>query len=427
MVVFDGYDLTVFGAVVPSLLAESSWGLTPVTAGTVGSMALLGMLIGSVLAGTLADHLGRRTTVLACVAWFSVFTLLCAIAPNPAMFATFRFLVGLGLGGLIPTASTLTNEYTEPSRRPLISVIMLSGVPIGGIIAASLGIGVLPAYGWRPMFFIGATGLVLILPLCMALLPESALWLRAGGKIERAEKLEARFGITPDMNDAPEASPSHSASSFFGRIGRLLSTPFTMVTVLFAVATVGTLFAWFGLGTWLPSLMRAAGFELGSSLFFTVVLYAGAVTGSLIMGYLGTKIGSLWTGAASSLMGVIGLAILLTQTGQPSPNTGMTYVALVLAGIGTHGTQCLIIAAVSNHYPHLLRGSALGFMQGFGRIGAVMAPQIGGWLQTGTSGIGSNFIAFGLGALIACVLLLSLVRVTEKGRAADRLVAQPSN
>ncbi len=117
IVVFDGYDLIVYGTTIPSLLAEPGWHLTPGTAGTIGSLAFVGMLVGALTAGSLADRLGRRRTIIGCVAWFSVFTGLCGLAASPEMFGGLRFLAGLGLGGLVPSANALTSEFVSTRRR----------------------------------------------------------------------------------------------------------------------------------------------------------------------------------------------------------------------------------------------------------------------------------------------------------------------
>jgi AAHS family benzoate transporter-like MFS transporter len=125
IVVFDGYDLIVYGTTIPSLLKERGWGLTPASAGFIGSLAFAGMLVGALGAGYLADRLGRRRTILWCTLWFSVFTALCAVATGPEAFGAFRFVAGLGLGGLVPSANALTSEFVSRRRRSAVSTIMM--------------------------------------------------------------------------------------------------------------------------------------------------------------------------------------------------------------------------------------------------------------------------------------------------------------
>jgi len=401
IVVFDGYDLIVYGTVLPHLFDEPGWNLTPARAGLLGNLTFLGMLVGALLAGTLADRLGRRRTILACTAWFSLFTALCAIAPGPEWFGGFRLLAGLGLGGLVPSANALTADYVGPRHRSVVATVMMSGVPIGGSLAAVVGLGILPHYGWRAMFLVALLAVVVVIPMCAWLLPESPAWLRARGREDDAVALETRFGLaSPDPVPTSDAQATHDRAARSG-LGALVRPPYTRPTVLFAAATLATLFAWYGLGTWLPQLMRTSGFDLGSALGFLLALNLGAVAGSLITAWAGTRFGPVRTGIAAATLAALGLLSLLTHSG-----TLATYAALVLAGVGTHGTQCLIIAAIASHYPARMRGSSLGFALGIGRIGAVAAPQVGGWLLAAGLGVDANFLAFAVAAALAGGLLL---------------------
>src|SRR6476620_3231275 len=128
IVVFDGYDLIVYGTTLPSLLKEKGWHLTPTSAGFIGSLAFVGMLVGALAAGLLSDRLGRRRTILWATLWFSLFTALCAFAPSAQSFGLFRLLAGLGLGGLVPSANALTAEFVSRRHRSTVSTMMLSGV-----------------------------------------------------------------------------------------------------------------------------------------------------------------------------------------------------------------------------------------------------------------------------------------------------------
>lgn len=371
LVVFDGYDLIVYGTVQSSLLAIDDWGLTPTTMGTIGSLAFVGMMIGALGAGRLADVLGRRRTILACSILFSTLTILCAFAPNPLVFGALRLLAGIGLGGLVPSANAMVAELVPDRWRSTMATLMMSGVPIGGSIAAVTGIWVIPAFGWEAMFLIAIIALVVVVPMGFRYLPETLSFNHRSG-------------------------PGARRGSGFGQ---LLRAPYARASVLFAVASLAILFAWYGLGTWLPSLMEQAGYDLGSALTFALALNLGAVAGSVVTAWAGDRFGAAPAAAAAALVAGIGLAVIMT-----TPPVGVVYAMLILAGVGTHGTAALLIAAVANHYPERLRGTALGWAMGMGRIGAVAAPQVGGLLLAAGLGVNSNFLVFALGAGLAAVL-----------------------
>ncbi|WP_284981161.1 aromatic acid/H+ symport family MFS transporter [Arthrobacter sp. efr-133-TYG-118] len=372
LVVFDGYDLIVYGTVQSSLITNTGWGLTKATAGTVGSMAFLGMMIGAIFAGRMSDSWGRRRTIIACAALFSLFTILCAFSPNAFVFGGLRLLAGIGLGGLVPSANALVAELVPAKWRSTIATLMMSGVPIGGSIAALAGIPLIPVFGWPVMFLVAAVALLVVVPLGMRFLPETL----------------------------PETLPPAEKAKQTVGFKSLLRSPYLGMSLLFAISTLVTLFAWYGLGTWLPNLMQLAGYNLGSALTFALALNLGAVVGSVATAWAGTRFGPIPTAIAAAAVAAVALAVLVA-----GPPVGLVYVMLVLAGVGTHGTQCLIIAAVASHYPAHLRGTALGWALGVGRIGAVAAPQVGGLLLAAGLGVNSNFLAFAGAAAVAAILL----------------------
>lgn len=387
--VFDGYDLIVYGTVQSSLITETGWGLNKATAGTIGSMAFLGMMIGAIFAGRMADSWGRRRTILGCAVVFSIFTVLCAFAPNAAVFGVMRLLAGIGLGGLVPSANALVAELVPTKWRSTIATLMMSGVPIGGSIAALVGIQLIPAFGWQSMFLVAVLALVIVVPLGLKYLPETLT------PVSAADKAAGQGPAKAAGKGRAVREPSGFSS--------LLRAPYLGVSLLFALATIATLFAWYGLGTWLPNLMQLAGYNLGSALTFTLALNLGAVAGSVITAWAGTRFGPIPTAIAAAAVAAGALVVLVT-----GPPVTVVYLMLVLAGVGTHGTQCLIIAAVASHYPGHLRGTALGWALGTGRIGAVVAPQVGGLLLAAGMGVNSNFIAFAGAAAIAAVLLAAV-------------------
>lgn len=381
LVVFDGYDLIVYGTVQSSLISETGWGLNKATAGTIGSMAFVGMMIGAIFAGRMADSWGRRRTILGCAIVFSIFTILCAFAPSAPVFGALRLLAGIGLGGLVPSANALVAELVTAKWRSTVATLMMSGVPIGGSIAALVGIQLIPAFGWQSMFLVAVLALMIVVPLGLKYLPET---------------------LTPVSATAMATGKDHAVTEPSG-FNSLLRAPYLGVSVLFALATIATLFAWYGLGTWLPNLMQLAGYNLGSALTFALALNLGAVAGSVITAWAGTRFGPIPTAIAAAAVAAGALVVLVT-----GPPVTVVYLMLVLAGVGTHGTQCLIIAAVASHYPGHLRGTALGWALGTGRIGAVAAPQVGGLLLAAGLGVNSNFLAFAGAAAIAAVLLAAV-------------------
>src|ERR687894_1566917 len=181
-VALDGFDLVVLGAVTPALLEYEPWGLTPPQVGAITSYGLVGMMIGALGIGTLTDVIGRRKAILISVVVFSVFTGLCALAPSPAIFGALRFLAGLGLGGLIPTAAALVLEYAHLRRGSSSITFMMTGYHVGGVLTALLAIPILPSLGWRAMFVIGALPALVLIPLMLRYLPESTSFLVARGR-----------------------------------------------------------------------------------------------------------------------------------------------------------------------------------------------------------------------------------------------------
>ncbi|HYU83882.1 MAG TPA: MFS transporter, partial [Kribbellaceae bacterium] len=266
-IVFDGYDLIVYGAVVPSLLQHPTWHITPGEAGSIGSYALTGMVIGTLCVGALTDIVGRRKIMFASIVWFSLAMGATALAPSPELFGVLRFVTGLGLGGVVPTAIALTVEYAPAHRRNFNNALMFSGFSLGGVLAAVLAINLIPSHGFRTMFWIGMAPLVLVLPAAYRFLPESISFLRARGRMAEAHQLAARHGVV--------AEPAAAGRSRWSALQLLFGRRHLAATVLFGVASFFGLLLVYGLNTWLPQIMRQAGYPLGSSLRFLLVLNVG--------------------------------------------------------------------------------------------------------------------------------------------------------
>ncbi|WP_210770800.1 MFS transporter [Qaidamihabitans albus] len=401
-IVFDGYDLIVYGSAVPGLLAEPGWGLGPAQAGAIGSYALVGMLIGALSAGALTDVVGRRRIMLAGITWFSALMVACALAPSPWLLGLFRFLAGLGLGGVIPSAIALTVEYAPRGRRQLYNALMFVGYSVGGVLAAVCALALAADHGWRPLMAIGAAPLVIVLPLAWRFLPESVGYLMGKGRYDEARRLARRYGIAIDPV-RQETSATATARTDPGGPTALFRDGRLAATLLFGLASFCGLLLVYGLNTWLPQLMREAGYPLGSALTFLLVLNLGAIVGTLVASVLADRFGPKPVTVTAFLLAALCLVVLSQRVG-----TGLLFAAVGVAGLGSVGTQILVNGYVAVHYPAPIRATALGWALGVGRAGAIVGPLFGGWVLASGIGFEWNFYGFAVPAL-AGALLVGLV------------------
>ncbi|MFB4313683.1 MFS transporter [Actinomadura sp. 21ATH] len=372
-VLLDGFDLVVLGTVLPVLLREHVWDLTPGTASAVTTAGLVGMMIGALVIGAITDVIGRRKALIIAVISFSVFTALCAVAPSAAVFGLLRFLAGLGLGGCLPTAITLVGEYARRGRSGSATTTIMTGYHVGAVVTALLGIAVIPALGWRAMFVIGAAPALVLVPLMIKFLPESESFLAA----ERS------------------AEPKSGVRTLFA--GGLVRT-----TLAFWIASFMGLLLVYGLNTWLPEIMRQAGYPLGAALSLLLTLNVGAVVGLVVAGYVADRRGIrpstiAWFGAAAVFLALLSVRL---------PSAGL-YAAVFLAGCFVFSAQVLVYAYVGRAYPAAGRATAMGAVAGVGRIGAICGPLLGGSLLSAGIAYPWGFYAFAVvGALGAVAVTL---------------------
>ncbi|NDV09280.1 aromatic acid/H+ symport family MFS transporter [Rhodococcus sp. IEGM 248] len=396
IIVYDGYDLVVYGATVPSLLAYEPWHLNASQIGAIGSYALVGMLLGALLSGWLASRVGARAIVLGSLISFSVIMGLTALAPNPEVFGLLRFLGGLGLGGVVPTVIALTVEYSPPSRRQFNNALMYSGYSVGGMLSALAALALLPENSFRIMYALGLLPLVTIVPLAWRYLPESAAFLAGKGRIIEARALADKFGI--DL-------PAPSATTSNGNMASLVTGPRRVPLLLLVVASFCGLLLVYGVNTWLPNIMRQSGYSLGSSLSFLLVLNLGAIVGALAASRAADRFGSKPVTVTSFLLAVV--AILALGTGLPV-SAAMAVVAV--AGLGTVGTQILVNGYVATYFGENERAAALGLSLGLGRVGAIVGPILGGWIASSALGVEWNFYAFAAFAALGCLAVALVSR-----------------
>jgi MFS transporter, AAHS family, benzoate transport protein len=400
--IFDGYDLVVYGAVVSTFLrdAHQIGAITPAMAGALGSYALFGVAIGALLAGSVGDVIGRRKVMLASYAWFSCGMALTALSTTAIEFGWMRFVTGLGIGSLVATTAALVAEYAPRDKKNLFIAISNGGIPLGSMLSAVLAMVLMDHIGWRGMFWIGAVPMVTLLPLAYFKMPESVAWLAARGRMDEARALSERTGVA-----IPAAAPSRDntlpASDKAGFAG-LFSAHYLFPTLVLGCMSATGLLLVYSLNTWLPELMLRAGFNAKGSLSFLAVLNGGSLLGALAASRAADRFGPKPVVAMSFATGAVALIVLTFNV----PLAALLAVVAVV-GLGTSGTQTLIYGFVANYYRTNVRAAGVAWCAGFGRIGGIGGPMLGSFLIG--AGLELDYIFYilaGLGVLGAALTLL---------------------
>ncbi|KIV75473.1 benzoate MFS transporter BenK [Pseudomonas sp. FeS53a] len=396
LLIFDGYDLFIYGVVLPVLMKE--WNLTPLEAGALGSYALFGMMFGALVFGSLADRIGRKKGIALCFVLFSSFTVLNGLADTPTEFGLCRFVAGLGIGGLMPNVVALMNEYAPKRLRSTLVAVMFSGYSLGGMLSAGVGIYMLPRFGWEAMFFAALLPL-LLLPLILWYLPESVGFLLRQGRVDKArailQRIDPQAGIgehdTLVLND--EKAQGTPVLELF-REGRGLRTLMIWVAFFCCLLMV------YALSSWLPKLMANAGYSLGSSLSFLLALNFGGMFGAIAGGWLGDRYNLPKVVVAFFVVAALSISLL----GFKSP-TPVLYLLIGIAGATTIGTQILLYATAAQFYGLAFRSTGLGWASGIGRNGAIVGPLLGGALLGINLPLPLNFMAFAIPGAIAALAM----------------------
>lgn len=393
----EGYDVGVLGAVLPALAEYKEWNLSPLALGGLGSYALIGMLIGALFIGTLSDLVGRKKMLLASMVIFTITQAGAAWAPTPELFGLFRLIGGLGMGGVIPVAAALTIEYSAPNKRSFNYGLMYSGYSLGIVAAALAALFVLPLGGWRAVIAIGAAPIVL-LPVIWKFLPESLEYLETKGRRSEAKALAATLQIADYRPVVPAAPVANGgpADPWWKTITTMFSRKYLRSTVFFWISLFCGLVLVYGLNTWLPSIMKKAGYDLGSSLTFLLVFSLASAIGGLLLGRAADKYGKKLILVVFYILGGLGIMLLVF------PNTMVVNLLFVaFAGVGSISTSLVLTGYIADYYPAKVRGTATGWALSFARLGAISGPLIGGWIAGSKLPFEANFAIFAGIAVLA--------------------------
>ncbi len=376
---FDALDVGILSFVVAALAVD--WNLTPTQMGWIGSVNSIGMAVGAVLCGILADKYGRKNVFMWTLLIFSLASGLSAFTTTLTAFLILRFIIGAGLGGELPVASTLVSESVEPHERGRIVVLLESFWAAGWILAAVISYFIIPEYGWR---------VALVLTAIPALY---AVYLRV--KLPDSKKYEA--------------ISKEARTSVMQNIKTVWTKKYARATTMLWVLWFMVVFSYYGMFLWLPSVMVMKGFSLIQSFEYVLIMTLAQLPGYFTAAWLIEKMGRKWV-----------LAVYLTGTALSALAFGFATDATMLVMFGmllsffNLGAWGAMYAYTPENYPTMIRGTGVGLAAGVGRVGGVIGPLVVGSLTAAGYGLGPIFTIFAIAIALAVIAVLVLGKETKQ-------------
>jgi benzoate transport len=393
----DGFDVLSISYASPGIAAE--WNLDRAALGMILPMELIGMALGSILFGWIADALGRRSTALGCLGIMALGMLLTPTSSSVAQLSAWRVFTGFGLGGLLAAINALTAEYSCVRRRHLCVAIMSIGYPVGGILWGRVATWLLTQYEWRSVFYLGFGVTALFIPLVYFLVPESPHWLvrkQPRGALERASRAMQRLGHPP-VDALPEVSMEMRRKS----MGDLFSPSLLPITAIVTVAYFLQITSYYFILKWVPKIVADLGFSAASAGNVLVFANIGGAVGGAILGLLTLRFDLKKLTIATMAMGGVSIALF----GQmPADLTAMSAIAVMC---GFFGNTAIVgmFALFAHAFPTHVRASGTGFCVGIGRGGAILSPIIAGFLFQWGFPLPTVALILSTGAIAGAVVL----------------------
>lgn len=398
---FDSMDTGLIAFILPVLAKE--WGLAPGQMGLIGSIGLIGMALGAVVSGTIADRIGRKKVFTITVLLYSIASAFCALSWNYQSLLVFRFLVGFGLGGELPVAATLVSEYAPSRVRGRFIVLLESFWGLGWIAASCIAYFFIPLYGWRMAFLIGALPALYVCLIRMHM-PESVRYLLAHGRVGEARQIvvslerQLHVPVAPFVSEK-ETVPVVAKASF----RELWKKPFASRTIMLWLVWFGINFSYYGIFMWLPSLVFQQGFTVVKTFEYVLIMTLAQLPGYYCAAWLVDKIGRkytlsaflLFSGVASYFFGHASTAAALMMWGS----------VMSFFNLGAWG---VLYTYTPEQYPTAIRALGSGWAAGFGRFGGMAAPMMVGALLARSFGFASVFYMFALVFAAVAVIVMSL-------------------
>jgi putative MFS transporter len=419
---FDAMDILIVGSVVATV--AGIWKLSPQVSGLIISANLFGMFVGAALAGTLADRFGRKGVFQVTLLAYSILTGLSALAWNAASLAGIRFLAGIGMGGELPVASTLVSEFAPAKRRGFLLVMLESFWAYGSVLAALIGYLFIPAFGWQAAFLIGAVPALYVFVLRRAI-PESPRYLLSQGRVAEAEAVLQQMTVTDEV---PERQARSAAGTLVGdrpaaRVGiaDLFAPGLARRTIMLWILWFAMIFSYYGIFTWLPSLLRGKGFTLQQAFLLNLIISIFQIPGYFSAAYLVERWGRKSTLVTFLLLNAVAAFFFAEQSLGAGPDVVQTLLWGGLMAFFNLGAWGIVYTYTPELYPTRVRGTGTGLAAAVGRLSGVLGPYAVGMMLAAYAGSQfAVFITFTVILIIGGLTVLILGEET-KGRTLEEI------
>ena len=399
----DGFDVLSSAFAAPGIMAD--WGIDRTALGIVLSAELVGMGFGSVILGGAADNFGRKSTMLVCLAVMAVGMYMASQSDSVVPMTIWRFITGLGIGGMLAATNAVVAESTSSSGRSMSMALYVIGYPIGGVIGGFAAQGwLLVDYDWRAVFIFGAIVTAAMIPLVMLLVPETPAYYasrRPAGALEKLNKSLAAFGKAP-IDALPEVENEGPKPKVTDILANSRLRP---VTLMLAFGYMFHTFTFYYILKNAPTIVALAGFtpaEGASSLTYANI---GGAIGGAIFGFFLKKFGIRGPTIIGLLLGVA--AVIYFGLGHES--LWDWRIAALFTMFFSNAAIVGYYAAFALSFPAYARASGTGFVLGVGRLGAAGSPIVAGWLfdtiNGGTDNLLTVSIIMSIGSVLAAIML----------------------
>jgi benzoate transport len=397
----DGFDVLSISFASPGIARE--WGINPGALGIVLSMELVGMAIGSIFLGGVADRIGRRPTILGCLTVMAFGMMMVTTVRGIVDLSIWRVITGLGIGGMLAAINAVAAEFSNSRRRDLSVSLMSIGYPVGAVLGGMVAARLLQGNGdWRSVFYFGAAVTAVLIPVVYLVVPESVHWLarkQPTGALERINDALRRMRFSPvtSLPEVPAAARTQTSAEIFSPA---LATTTTLVTLayFFHITT------FYFIVKWIPQIVVTFGFAPSTAAGVLVWTNVGGALGGAVFGLLTQRFSVKALTMALLALSTITVAVF----GQSPADLQRLSLICAIAGFCTNAGIVGLYAIIAKAFPTQVRASGTGFTIGVGRGGSVLAPIIAGFLFAAGFLLPTVAFTMALGSLLAAGVLMLL-------------------